>query len=245
MTGEGVLLGEGLRYAHSEVCVRASVEAAGLKLSLLRKPVRPQRGQCSGARTGRGRQQNLSLDATLAGNSGIASQSRHFAIAGRWAECQITPCPGRNNNEEQTDPARVRRHRVFPHSQPPSWPAPYVRAAEKKYDPGASDTEIKLGQTVPHSGPGSLYGVLGRVGEAYFQMLNEKGGINGRKVKFFTMDDAYSAPNASRRRAGWWSRKRCWRCSARSATAPADRRAQISQLQRRAAAAAQHRRVEM
>ena len=73
-------------------------------------------------------------------------------------------------------------------------PAPYVWAAEKKYDPGASDTEIKLGQTVPHSGPGSLYGVLGRTGEAYFQMLNEKGGINGRKIKFFTMDDAYSAP---------------------------------------------------
>ena len=71
-----------------------------------------------------------------------------------------------------------------------------VSAAEKKYDTGASDTEIKLGQTVPHSGPGSLYGVLGRVGEAYFQMLNEKGGINGRKVKFFTMDDAYSAPKA-------------------------------------------------
>src|ERR1700752_2653541 len=73
-------------------------------------------------------------------------------------------------------------------------PAPYVWAAEKKYDAGASDTEIKLGQTVPHSGPGSLYGVLGRVGEAYFQMLNEKGGINGRKIKFLTMDDAYSAP---------------------------------------------------
>jgi ABC-type branched-subunit amino acid transport system substrate-binding protein len=73
-------------------------------------------------------------------------------------------------------------------------PAPYVWAAEKKYGPGASDTEIKLGQTVPHSGPGSLYGVLGRVGEAYFQMLNEKDGINGRKIKFLTLDDAYSAP---------------------------------------------------
>ena len=69
-------------------------------------------------------------------------------------------------------------------------------AADKKYDPGASDTEIKLGQTVPHSGPGSLYGVLGRVGEAYFKMLNEKGGINGRKVTFMTLDDAYSAPKA-------------------------------------------------
>ncbi|MBR0777176.1 ABC transporter substrate-binding protein [Bradyrhizobium diazoefficiens] len=73
-------------------------------------------------------------------------------------------------------------------------PAPYVWAAEKKYDAGASDTEIKIGQTVPHSGPGSLYGVLGRVGEAYFQMLNDQGGINGRKVKFLTLDDAYSAP---------------------------------------------------
>ncbi|MGB3864483.1 MAG: ABC transporter substrate-binding protein [Xanthobacteraceae bacterium] len=74
--------------------------------------------------------------------------------------------------------------------------ATQAMAADKKYSPGASDTEIKLGQTVPHSGPGSLYGVLGRVGEAYFQMLNEKGGINGRKVKFFTADDAYSAPKA-------------------------------------------------
>ncbi|MDN4985654.1 ABC transporter substrate-binding protein [Bradyrhizobium arachidis] len=73
-------------------------------------------------------------------------------------------------------------------------PAPYVWAAEKKYDAGASDTEIKIGQTVPHSGPGSLYGVLGRVGEAYFQMLNEGGGINGRKINFLTLDDAYSAP---------------------------------------------------
>ena len=69
-------------------------------------------------------------------------------------------------------------------------------AAEKKYSPGASDTDIKIGQTIPHSGPGSLYGVLGRVGEAYFQMLNEKGGINGRKVKFISADDAYSAPKA-------------------------------------------------
>jgi ABC-type branched-subunit amino acid transport system substrate-binding protein len=69
-------------------------------------------------------------------------------------------------------------------------------AQGKKYDPGASDTEIKIGQTIPHSGPGSLYGVLGRIGEAYFAALNEKGGINGRKVKFLTMDDAYSAPKA-------------------------------------------------
>ncbi len=73
-------------------------------------------------------------------------------------------------------------------------PAPYLWAADKKYDVGATDTEIKIGQTVPHSGPGSIYGVLGRIGEAYFQSLNEKGGINGRKVTFLTMDDAYSPP---------------------------------------------------
>src|ERR1700758_3608262 len=69
-------------------------------------------------------------------------------------------------------------------------------AAEKKYDFGASDTEIKIGQTVPHSGPGSLYGVLGRVGEAYFKMLNEKGGINGRNVTFLTLDYSSSATKA-------------------------------------------------
>jgi ABC-type branched-subunit amino acid transport system substrate-binding protein len=70
----------------------------------------------------------------------------------------------------------------------------FARAGEKKYGPGASDTEIRLGQTVPHSGPGSLYGVLGRVGEAHFQMINEQGGLNGRKITFLTLDDAYSAP---------------------------------------------------
>ena len=68
--------------------------------------------------------------------------------------------------------------------------------ADKKYDPGASDTEIKLGQTIPHSGAGSLYGVIGRTQAAYFQMLNEKGGINGRKINFQSLDDSYSAPKA-------------------------------------------------
>jgi ABC-type branched-subunit amino acid transport system substrate-binding protein len=92
-----------------------------------------------------------------------------------------------NNNQSRRDFCATAIATIFAS-------ATSVKAADKKYDLGASDTEIKIGQTVPHSGPGSLYGVLGRVGEAYFQMLNEKGGINGRKVKFFTMDDAYSAP---------------------------------------------------
>ena len=65
--------------------------------------------------------------------------------------------------------------------------------AQKKYDTGASDTEIKIGQTVPHSGPASMLGVGGRVTAAYFEHINAQGGINGRKVRFITLDDAYSA----------------------------------------------------
>ncbi|MET4389131.1 branched-chain amino acid transport system substrate-binding protein [Bradyrhizobium sp. F1.4.3] len=60
------------------------------------------------------------------------------------------------------------------------------------YDTGATDTAIKLGQTMPYSGPASAYSAIGRAEAAYFKMLNEKGGINGRKVDLISMDDAYS-----------------------------------------------------
>jgi len=68
--------------------------------------------------------------------------------------------------------------------------------AQKKYDQGATDTEIKIGQTTPLSGPASAYGGIGRVQAAYFRMLNEKGGINGRKINFIQYDDAYNPPKA-------------------------------------------------
>jgi len=67
-------------------------------------------------------------------------------------------------------------------------------AAQKKYDPGASDTEIVIGQTMPYSGPGSSYGEVGKTEAAYFRMVNEQGGINGRKIRFVSLDDAYSPP---------------------------------------------------
>ena len=67
-------------------------------------------------------------------------------------------------------------------------------AAQKKYDPGATDTEIKIGQTMPYSGPASAYGVIGKVEAAYFKMLNEQGGINKRKISFISLDDGYSPP---------------------------------------------------
>ena len=66
--------------------------------------------------------------------------------------------------------------------------------AQKKYDTGASDTEIKVGQTIPLSGPASAYGSIGKVQAAYIRMINEQGGINGRKVNLIQYDDAYNPP---------------------------------------------------
>jgi len=66
--------------------------------------------------------------------------------------------------------------------------------AQKKYDTGASDTEIKVGQTIPLSGPASAYGSIGKVQAAYFRMINEQGGVNGRKINLIQYDDAYSPP---------------------------------------------------
>jgi len=66
--------------------------------------------------------------------------------------------------------------------------------AAGQYGPGASDTEIKIGNTMPYSGPASAYGTIGKAEVAYFTMINEQGGINGRKINFISRDDAYSPP---------------------------------------------------
>ena len=68
--------------------------------------------------------------------------------------------------------------------------------AQKKYDPGASDTEIKIGNIMPYSGPASAYGTIGKTDAAYFKMINDQGGINGRKINFISLDDGYSPPKA-------------------------------------------------
>ncbi len=68
--------------------------------------------------------------------------------------------------------------------------------AQKKYDTGATDTEIKIGNIIPYSGPASAYGVIGKTEAAYFNMINAQGGINGRKINFISYDDAYSPPKA-------------------------------------------------
>jgi len=66
--------------------------------------------------------------------------------------------------------------------------------AQKKYDTGVTDTEIKIGNVEAYSGPASAYGVIGKTEDAYFKMINEQGGINGRKINFISYDDGYSPP---------------------------------------------------
>ena len=67
-------------------------------------------------------------------------------------------------------------------------------SAQKKYDPGATDTEIKIGNIMPYSGPASAYATIGKTEEAYFKKINSEGGINGRKINFISYDDGYSPP---------------------------------------------------
>ena len=68
--------------------------------------------------------------------------------------------------------------------------------AQEKYYPGASDTEIKIGNIMPYSGPASAYGVIGKMEEAYFKMINDQGGINGRKIKLIVEDSGYDPKRA-------------------------------------------------
>ena len=68
------------------------------------------------------------------------------------------------------------------------------RFGPRRQSPGVTDTEIKIGQTMPYSGPASAYGVIGSTEAAYFKMINEQGGVNGRKINLISLDDAYSPP---------------------------------------------------
>jgi ABC-type branched-subunit amino acid transport system substrate-binding protein len=67
-------------------------------------------------------------------------------------------------------------------------------SAQKQYGPGVTDTEIKIGNIMPYSGPASAYGIVGKTMSAYFRMINDTGGVNGRKINFISYDDAYSPP---------------------------------------------------
>ena len=72
-----------------------------------------------------------------------------------------------------------------------------VALAEKKYGPGVTDTQITIGQTMPYSGPASLYSTVAKAMVAYFEKINAEGGVNGRKIKLISLDDGYSPPKAA------------------------------------------------
>ncbi|MCW5746109.1 MAG: ABC transporter substrate-binding protein [Alphaproteobacteria bacterium] len=86
------------------------------------------------------------------------------------------------------------RRRIFVAGAVAASVLPAIARGQKKYGPGASDGEIKLGQTLPYSGPLSALGLVGKAEQAYFRMLNDQGGINGRKVTLISFDDGYSPP---------------------------------------------------
>ena len=89
--------------------------------------------------------------------------------------------------------------------------------AQKKYDPGVTDTEIKIGNIMPYSGPASAYGIIGKTMSAYFRMINDNGSISGRKVHFIYYDDQYDPAQTPIARRKPWSRHASWskatRCS--------------------------------
>src|SRR5262252_5589624 len=78
--------------------------------------------------------------------------------------------------------------------RPPQPIPPRASGPRAENAPGITDTEIKIGQTMPYSGPVSAYGVIGRTELAYFKMINEQGGVNGRKINLGSLDDGYSPP---------------------------------------------------
>src|SRR3977135_1682466 len=88
--------------------------------------------------------------------------------------------------------------------------------AQKKYDVGVTDSEIKIGNVMPYSGPGSAYAAIGKTEAAYFKMINDQGGINARKINFISYDYSYNAPKTSSRCAGWRNPTRCTCCSTSS-----------------------------
>ena len=89
---------------------------------------------------------------------------------------------------------RIGRRAAFALAFAAAFAAQNAAAQAAKYGPGASATEIKLGQTMPYSGPASAYGTIGKLHTAYFKMINDQGGINGRKINLISLDDGYSPP---------------------------------------------------
>jgi branched-chain amino acid transport system substrate-binding protein len=117
----------------------------------------------------------------------------------RWSGAQRS-LPIKNNRHIQTwsreikMPAMHVRLRAFSAALLLAAALSTAASAQKQYDTGASDTEIKIGNIMPYSGPASAYGVIGKTEEAYFRKINAEGGVNGRRINYVSYDDAYSPP---------------------------------------------------
>jgi branched-chain amino acid transport system substrate-binding protein len=123
---------------------------------------------------------------------------RRYGIEARWPAAVIA-APHRRQESAMLNgsatSAALRRRTVLALGVGAALGVPSIAVrAQKRYDPGATDTEIKVGQTMPYSGPASAYGTIGRVEAAYFRKVNDEGGVNGRKINFVSLDDGYSPP---------------------------------------------------
>src|SRR5260370_6596848 len=129
-----------------------------------------------------------------AANNAVSPGATSWRLQGRARLARL----GQNNfaQRERTMPARIRSLIAVAALAAAAAMTATAANAQKKYDPGASDTEIKIGKIMPYSGPASSYGVIGKTEAAFFNMINAEGGINGRKINFISYDDAYSPPKA-------------------------------------------------
>src|SRR6202161_3713900 len=116
----------------------------------------------------------------------------------RWPTFGARECRKTRTNANQTRRRRMIKltRRTILAAAPAALALRVHPARAKDYGPGVTDTEIKVGNTVPYSGPASPYGTIGKAQSAYYKMINDKGGINGRKINFISYDDAYSPPKA-------------------------------------------------
>ena len=116
--------------------------------------------------------------------------------------------------------------------------------AAGQYGPGVSDTEIKIGNTMPYSGPASATAPSAKSEAAYFAMINDQGGINGRKINFISRDDGYSPPKTVEQCASWSNKTRCC-CSSNARHADQQRDPELPERQQGAATVRRHRRRQV
>ena len=139
---------------------------------------------------------NIAFRDTVAGGFLLLAAAERYSMDPRAAKRSR-----HKNTDTFIDPREIKKCPLptcaWEPFRPPSHCSPQpaaARLAQKKYDTGATDTEIKIGNIMPYSGPASAYGVIGKTEDAYFKKINAEGGINGRKINFISYDDAYSPP---------------------------------------------------